>query len=290
MAPAARKKILLKWADLIEAHAVELAVLGVRENGTEIGMALKAEPLSAAATVRYYAEAIDKLTGEIAPTDPAFLGLVHREPVGVVGAIVPWNFPLMIGAWKFGPALAAGCTVVLKPAETASLTLVRVAHLALEAGLPPGVLNVVTGEGRCGRGGDRGVDGCGCAGLHRLGSDRAAADGGGGAVEPEAGLSGAGGQVAEHRLCRCARSGRGGEGFGAGDLPQLGAGLHCRVAHSGRTQCPCGFRREAGGAGGGDQGGRSAGQCDSGRGGELGAAAGAEPGVCRRGAGGWAVR
>ena len=147
MAPAARKKILLKWADLIEAHAMELAVLGVRENGTEIGMALKAEPLSAAATVRYYAEAIDKLAGEIAPTDPAFLGLVHREPAGVVGAIVPWNFPLMIGAWKFGPALAAGCTVVLKPAETASLTLVRVAQLALEAGLPAGVLNVVTGEG-----------------------------------------------------------------------------------------------------------------------------------------------
>jgi 4-(gamma-glutamylamino)butanal dehydrogenase len=147
LAPAGRKKVLLKWADLIEAHAVELAVLGVRENGTEIGMALKAEPLSAAATVRYYAEAIDKLTGEIAPTDPAFLGLVHREPAGVVGAIVPWNFPLMIGAWKFGPALAAGCTVVLKPAETASLTLVRVAQLGLEAGMPAGVLNVVTGEG-----------------------------------------------------------------------------------------------------------------------------------------------
>ena len=147
LAPAARKKILLKWADLIDAHAVELAVLGVRENGTEIGMALKAEPGSAAATVRYYAEAIDKLHGEIAPTDPAFLGLVHREPAGVVGAIVPWNFPLMIGAWKFGPALAAGCTVVLKPAETASLTLVRVAQLGLEAGLPPGVFNVVTGEG-----------------------------------------------------------------------------------------------------------------------------------------------
>ena len=147
LAPAARKKILLKWADLIDAHAVELAVLGVRENGTEIGMALKAEPLSAAATVRYYAEAIDKLHGEIAPTDPAFLGLIHREPAGVVGAIVPWNFPLMIGAWKFGPALAAGCTVVLKPAETASLTLVRVAQLGLQAGLPPGVFNVVSGEG-----------------------------------------------------------------------------------------------------------------------------------------------
>ncbi|CUH64515.1 Aldehyde dehydrogenase PuuC [Thalassovita gelatinovora] len=145
--PAERKKVLLKWADLIEAQALELAVLGVRENGTEIAMALKAEPLSAVATIRYYAEAIDKLYGEIAPTAPGTLGLVHREPAGVVGAIVPWNFPLMIGAWKLGPALAAGCSVVLKPAETASLTLLRIAELALDAGLPPGVLNVVTGEG-----------------------------------------------------------------------------------------------------------------------------------------------
>ncbi|HUG61439.1 MAG TPA: aldehyde dehydrogenase family protein [Methylomirabilota bacterium] len=146
-APAERKKILLKWADLIEANALDLAVLGVRNNGTEIGMALKAEPLSAAATIRYYAEAIDKLYGEIAPTGSGRLGLVHREPVGVVGVIVPWNFPLMIGAWKLGPALAAGCSVVVKPPETASLTLIRIAELALEAGLPAGVLNVVTGEG-----------------------------------------------------------------------------------------------------------------------------------------------
>jgi len=147
MPPAARKKILLKWAALIEENALELAVLGVRDNGTEIGMALKAEPLSAAGTIRYYAEAIDKIYGEIAPTGDDVLGLIHREPVGVVGAIVPWNFPLMIGAWKLGPALAAGNTVVLKPAETASLTLVRLAELALNAGVPPGVFNVVTGEG-----------------------------------------------------------------------------------------------------------------------------------------------
>jgi len=145
--PAARKKVMLKWAGLIEAEALALAVMGVRENGTEIGMAYKAEAGSAAATIRYYAEAIDKQYGEIAPTAENVLGLVHREPVGVVGAIVPWNFPLMIGAWKLAPALAAGNSVVLKPAETASLTLLRIAALALEAGLPPGVLNVVTGEG-----------------------------------------------------------------------------------------------------------------------------------------------
>jgi 4-(gamma-glutamylamino)butanal dehydrogenase len=145
--PAARKVVLLRLAALIERDADALAVLGVRDNGTEIGMALKAEPLSAAQTFRWYAEALDKLYGEIAPTAESVLGLIHREPVGVVGAIVPWNFPLMIGAWKLAPALAAGNSVVLKPAETASLTLLRLGELALEAGLPVGVLNVVTGPG-----------------------------------------------------------------------------------------------------------------------------------------------
>ncbi|WP_298936191.1 aldehyde dehydrogenase family protein [uncultured Ruegeria sp.] len=146
--PAARKKVLMKWADLIEAHALELAVLGVRDNGTEIGMAFKAEPGSAAGTIRYYAEALDKIYGEIAPTAGDILGLIHKEPVGVVGAVIPWNFPMMIGAWKLGPALAMGNSVVLKPAETASLSLMRMCDLALEAGLPPGVLNAVTGEGK----------------------------------------------------------------------------------------------------------------------------------------------
>jgi 4-(gamma-glutamylamino)butanal dehydrogenase len=146
-APAERKKVLNKIAELIEKHLLELAVLGVRDNGTEISMALKAEPGSAAATFRYYAEAIDKVPGEIAPTAENVLGLVHREPAGVVAAIVPWNFPLMIGAWKLAPALAAGNSVVLKPAELASLTWLRVAELCAEAGLPDGVLNVVTGRG-----------------------------------------------------------------------------------------------------------------------------------------------
>ncbi|WP_293450347.1 aldehyde dehydrogenase [Planktotalea sp.] len=145
--PAARKKVLHKWADLIEQHALELAVLGVRDNGTEINMAIKAEPGSAAGTIRYYAEALDKIYGEIAPTSPDILGMIHKEPVGVVGAIIPWNFPMMIGAWKLGPALAMGNSVVLKPSETASLSLMRMVELALDAGLPPGVLNAITGEG-----------------------------------------------------------------------------------------------------------------------------------------------
>ncbi|EEY03230.1 aldehyde dehydrogenase [Brucella neotomae] len=146
-APAERRKVLLKIAELIERNALELAVLGVRDNGTEISMALKAEPGSAANSFRYYAEAIDKVYGEIAPTAENILGLVHRAPVGVVGAIVPWNFPMMIGAWKIAPALAAGNSIVLKPAEGASLSLLRLAELCAEAGLPEGVLNVVTGAG-----------------------------------------------------------------------------------------------------------------------------------------------
>ncbi len=146
-APGERKKVLLRVAELIERDALELAVLGVRDNGTEITMALKAEPGSAAATFRYYAEAVDKVYGEIAPTPESVLGLVHREPVGVVAAIVPWNFPMMIGAWKIAPALAAGNSVVLKPAEGASLTLLKLAALCAEAGLPDGVLNIATGRG-----------------------------------------------------------------------------------------------------------------------------------------------
>jgi gamma-glutamyl-gamma-aminobutyraldehyde dehydrogenase len=147
MAPTERKKIMHRIADRIEAHHAELAVLGVRDNGTEISMAWKAEPGSAAATFRYYAESVDKIQGEIAPTPENTLGLLHKEAVGVVAAVVPWNFPLMIGSWKIAPALAAGNSVVLKPSEDASLSLLRLAQLCLDAGLPEGVLNVITGSG-----------------------------------------------------------------------------------------------------------------------------------------------
>ena len=145
--PAARKKVLHAIANRIEAEAMELAVLGVLDNGTEFNMAFKAEPGSAAGTFRYYAEALDKVGGEIAPTAPDVLGLVHRAPVGVVGAIVPWNFPLMIGAWKLAPALAAGNCVVLKPAEQTPLGIAVLMEVIGDL-LPPGVLNVVQGYGR----------------------------------------------------------------------------------------------------------------------------------------------
>ena len=145
--PMMRKKLMLAWADLIEKNAIELAVLGVRDNGTEISMAFKAEPMSAANTIRYYAEAIDKIYGEVAPTDPSTLAMILKEPIGVVGAIVPWNFPLMISAWKIAPAIAMGNSFVIKPSEVASLSVLRMVALAHEAGLPEGVLNVVTGAG-----------------------------------------------------------------------------------------------------------------------------------------------
>lgn len=148
LAPQERKRIFLRWADLIEQHSLAVAVLGVRDNGTEISMAMKAEPASYAGTLRYYAEAIDKYYGEIAPTSANTLGLIQHEAVGVVGIIIPWNFPLMIGAWKVAPALIAGNSVVIKPPENASLTTLEVARLGHEAGIPPGVLNVVTGTGQ----------------------------------------------------------------------------------------------------------------------------------------------
>lgn len=147
MAPVARRNIMMKWADLIEKEMLSLTVMGIRDNGTEISMAAKAEVGSAVRTIRYYAESIDKLYGEVAPTPESHVGLILREPVGVVAAIVPWNFPLMIGTWKIAPALAAGNSVVIKPAETASLSLLRIVQFAHEAGLPEGVLNIITGKG-----------------------------------------------------------------------------------------------------------------------------------------------
>ena len=151
MPPKERKVILLKWADLIEINALRIAVLGVRDNGTEIKMAIKGEPKTAADVIRFYAEAIDKINGEITPTSHEVLSLIQKEPVGVVGIILPWNFPLMVGTWKIAPALAAGNSVVLKPSENASLSLIEITKLAAEAGLPPGVLNVITGEGHVGQ-------------------------------------------------------------------------------------------------------------------------------------------
>ncbi|HEV2631178.1 MAG TPA: aldehyde dehydrogenase family protein [Pseudolabrys sp.] len=148
MRAADRGRVLHRLANLIELHADELAALESRDAGKPISAVLRQDLPAAIDTLRYYAGWADKINGQVIPARPDALTYTVREPVGVVGAIVPWNFPLMIGMWKVAPALACGCTVVLKPAEITPLSALRVGDLALEAGLPPGVLNVVPGFGK----------------------------------------------------------------------------------------------------------------------------------------------
>jgi acyl-CoA reductase-like NAD-dependent aldehyde dehydrogenase len=145
--PARRKRVLLKFSELIREHAEELALLETLDVGKPIAHSLSVDIPAAARCIAWYAEAVDKLYDEIAPTGPGALAMITREPIGVVGAIVPWNFPLIMAAWKLGPALAAGNSVVLKPSEKSPLTAIRIAGLAVEAGLPEGVLNVLPGFG-----------------------------------------------------------------------------------------------------------------------------------------------
>tara|TARA_R110000868_G_scaffold32377_2_gene117726 strand:+ start:4197 stop:5705 length:1509 start_codon:yes stop_codon:yes gene_type:complete len=147
MAPKDRKRILLRWADLIEQHQHEIALLETLDVGKPISDTLNIDVPSAVNTIRWTAEAIDKIYGEIAPTAAGTLALIQRLPLGVVLAIVPWNFPLSTTAWKLAPALAAGNSVILKPDPKTPLTALQLAALATEAGLPDGVLNVLPGDG-----------------------------------------------------------------------------------------------------------------------------------------------
>jgi len=142
-----RGEILLRFADLIEARRDEIALLVTLEMGKPIRHAWEIELRALIRCLRFYGGLADKTAGEIPPTTEGELALVTREPSGVVAAVVPWNFPLTIGGWKFAPALAAGCTVVLKTAEQSPLSMQRVAAIGLEAGLPAGVLNVLSGDG-----------------------------------------------------------------------------------------------------------------------------------------------
>ncbi len=147
LAPAKRKAVMIRFAELLEAHAEELALLETLDMGKPIGDSLTVDIPGAARALRWSGEAIDKIYDEVAATPHDQLGLVTREPVGVVAAIVPWNFPLMMACWKLGPALATGNSVVLKPSEKSPLTAIRIARLAIEAGIPAGVLNVLPGYG-----------------------------------------------------------------------------------------------------------------------------------------------
>ncbi len=148
MRAAERGHILFRLADLMKQRADELAELESRDAGKPIAAVLRQDLPAAIDTLIYYAGWADKIHGEVVPTRGDALTYTLREPVGVVAVIVPWNFPLMIGMWKLAPALACGCTVVMKPAELTSLSALRLGELALEAGLPPGVLNIVPGPGR----------------------------------------------------------------------------------------------------------------------------------------------
>jgi acyl-CoA reductase-like NAD-dependent aldehyde dehydrogenase len=147
MAPAQRKRCLVRWAELIESNADELALLISLEMGKPIAEALGIELRAVPRCIAWYGELADKMSDELPKVAPDSVALVTREPVGVVGAVVPWNFPLTMAAWKLGPALCAGNAVVLKPAEQSPLSALRLAELASKAGIPDGVLNVVPGFG-----------------------------------------------------------------------------------------------------------------------------------------------
>lgn len=145
--PAARKATLLRFADLVKAHAEELALLDSIDAGKPITDCRTLDLPDVENNIRWYAEAIDKVYGAVSPTGESHLGLIQRDPLGVIGMVLPWNFPLGTLSWKIAPALAAGNSIVVKPAELASLSTIRIAELAVEAGIPAGVFNVIPGYG-----------------------------------------------------------------------------------------------------------------------------------------------
>jgi acyl-CoA reductase-like NAD-dependent aldehyde dehydrogenase len=147
IAPKKRKRVLLRFAELVREERDELALLETLDMGKPIRDSRSVDVPLAAECIAYYGEAIDKVYDEVAPTGPSDVVMLVREPLGVVGAVVPWNFPLLMASWKVGPALATGNSVVLKPAEQSPLTALRLAELASEAGVPDGVLQVVPGFG-----------------------------------------------------------------------------------------------------------------------------------------------
>jgi len=147
MVPVKRKSILQNFAKELADHAEELALLETLDMGKPINLSLNDDLKAAVRAINWSGEAIDKIYAEVATTADNELGLITREPVGVVAAIVPWNFPLLMACWKLGPALAAGNSVVLKPSEKSPLSAIKIAQLAIDAGIPKGVLNVLPGFG-----------------------------------------------------------------------------------------------------------------------------------------------
>ncbi|MEN7429223.1 aldehyde dehydrogenase [Chromobacterium sp. TRC.1.1.SA] len=151
LAPLKRAAVLKRFAALIREHEDELSLLETLDAGKPIGDTTAVDVPASAYCVEWFAEAIDKVGGEVVPVDPKLVGLVTREPIGVVAAVVPWNFPILMASWKFGPALAAGNAVIVKPSEKSPLTAIRVAALAKQAGIPDGIFQVLPGAGDTGR-------------------------------------------------------------------------------------------------------------------------------------------
>ena len=219
---------MLALADLMEDHADELAELESLDNGKPVGLAKVVDVRLAVEHLRYFAGWPTKIVGQTLPvSQPGMHVYTRREPVGVCGQIIPWNFPLLMAAWKVAPALAAGCTVVLKPAEQTPLTALRMGELALEAGIPEGVLNVVTGDGETGAAlvDHPGVDKIAFTGSTAVGREIGAKAG----QRAQARDAGAGRQVAQHHPARRRPRGRH-QGQLPGDLLQHRPGLQRRLA------------------------------------------------------------
>ena len=232
MTPSERGRAIHRLGDLIAENLDELAELDSLDNGKPMGVARAADVPLAADLFWYMAGWATKLRGRPFPSLPympgaEFHAYTVKEPVGVVGQIIPWNFPLLMAAWKVGPALATGCTIVLKPAEQTPLSALRLGELALEAGIPAGVLNVVTGYGDAGRRAGR-ARRRRQGRVHRLDRGRQA-DRAGRRREPQARVARARRQEPEHRARRRRRRGRD-RRRGEGDLLQPGRGLHRRLA------------------------------------------------------------
>lgn len=146
--PLERKITLLKFAELLEKNIEELAVLECLDSGKPVGECINIDVADAIYTIRWHAELIDKIYDNTTPTGSGQIAMVVRQPIGVVGLVLPWNFPLLMAAWKIGPALAAGCSIVLKPAQETTLTTLKLAEIAHQVGIPAGVLNIVPGSGQ----------------------------------------------------------------------------------------------------------------------------------------------
>jgi aldehyde dehydrogenase (NAD+) len=235
MAPRERAKIMRRFAELVEADAPALGRLEALGSTRPVEQAVSWDVPFTAEGIRFYAEFADKLGGDVAATDHDHLGMTIAEPYGVIGAIAPWNFPLVMASWKIAPALAAGNAVVLKPSEMTPFSVLRLAELAVQAGVPAGIFNVIQGDGRTT--GDELVRHPKISKVTFTGSAHGRRDHGGVRDERhEAGHARTGRQKPANRFRRCAASGRCGAPHRGRDHRQRRAGVRGGLAAPGRTQ------------------------------------------------------